>query len=106
MDVSVQSQLITLEDLAEVQAEGYAKNYSTVEEYHAAGTNPQVENNASKHINAGREPFLMSREAVEFGTHPYIPVHDADIERRGALVGITTARNTYWLEPDTLLAWR
>jgi hypothetical protein len=107
MDISVQSQLITLEDLAEVQAEGYAKNYSTVAEYHAAGIDPSLKNNASKHIEAGREPFLLSRDAVEMGVHPFIAVHDVDIKKQDdGKVGITTPKNTYWLEPDTIIAWR
>ena len=107
MNVAViQSQVMTMEDLADVQAEGYAKHYSTVEEYQAAGLDPRVENNASTHINAGREPYLVSRDAVEMGVYPFITVYDADIEKQGDKVGITTAKNTYWLAPDTLLAWR
>ena len=96
----------TVEDLDALQREGYARHYSTLAEYQNAGDTTEEENNASMHINAGREPYLVSRDAVEMGVYPFITVYDADIEKQGDKVGITTAKNTYWLAPDTLLAWR
>ena len=105
MDVSVQSQLVTLEDLADVQSEGYARHHSTVAEYHEA-QDAHINNNASKQIIAGREPFLISRDAVELGVEPFITVYDVVQKRQNGLVGIVTSHHTYFLEPDTLLAWR
>jgi hypothetical protein len=102
---SVQSQLITIEDLGEVQVEGYARHYSTVAEYYEAQTS-SVENAASENIDGGREPYLMSRDAFDMGVHPLITVYDVDIDLQDGLVGISTARNLYWLAPETLLVWR
>lgn len=104
VDTTIQSQLVAIEDLADVQVEGYAKNYSTVAEYHEA-QDTSVDNNASKHINAGLEPYLMSRDAFELGVHPYIAVYDVMREKQDGLVGVSTPRHTYLLEPDTLLVW-
>jgi len=105
MDVSVQSLLMTVEDLTEAQAEGYAKRHSTLLEYHQA-QNPSIHNNAAKHINAGREAYLLDRSALEMGTHPLIEIHDVVREIRGdGAVGIVTPRAIHFLSPDTLLAW-
>jgi hypothetical protein len=101
---AVQSQLVTLEDLPEI-AERYARNYSTVAEYHEA-QDAAINNNASKHIEAGREPYLVRRDAIEFGVHPYITVYDVMRERQDGLVGIATNHQTYFLQPNTILAWR
>ena len=102
LDTSV---LFTLEDLADVQSKGYAKHYSTVAEYHSA-QDAHIDNKASEQNNAGRNPYLISREAVEMGVHPFITIYDVARERQDGLVGIATSRRTYFLEPDTLLAWR
>lgn len=104
---TVQSQLMSLEDLAETQAVGYAKNYSTAAELWEAGNAPhQVSNRASQQMDAGREPYLVSRDAVEMGVHPFITIHDVAVKRDGELVGIDTARSTKWVAPETLIAWR
>ena len=104
---SVQTQLATIDDLAEVQREGYAKNYSTVAEYREAQLpSALVDNNATKHIDAGKEPYLISSDAIELGVHPFITVYDVATELKDGKVVIATSRNNYELEPNTLLAWR
>jgi hypothetical protein len=105
MDIGIQAQLMSIDDLAEAQAAGYAKNYSTAAELWEAA-NPDVKNRASEHIEAGRESFLVSRDAIELGVHPFIAIHDVAIKRDGTKVGIDTARSTKWVAPETLIAWR
>lgn len=96
--------LATTDNLGEVQLAGYAKHYSTAAEYREAGAGAQ--NPAGANIDAGREPYLVNLDAVELGVHPFVTVYDADIKLNGELVGISTAKNTYWLRPNTLIAWR
>jgi hypothetical protein len=105
---TLQSQLASTTNVPMLQSEPGVnlKHHSTVAEYHEAGIHPSTDNAASQNINAGREPYLISLDAVEFGVHPFIAVYDVDIQTKGGLFGITTHNKTYWLEPNTLLAWR
>lgn len=107
MDTSIQSQLMNIGDLAEVQAAGYAKrgNYSTAEELWQSGTDRTVKNRASEQSDAGREPYLVSRDAIEFGVHPFVEIHDVMIEKKDGLIGLERLHGTKWVAPETLIVW-
>lgn len=86
------------------------RHYSTVEEYHDAMTKRLFENNAaSEHIDAGREPYLISIEAVSFSMHPFIEIHDIMIakdDNRNIGLDIPGHRDPVYVNGQTLLAWR
>ena len=96
----------TEDDFIFLKREGVLHRHSTVLEYFEAATTPSANNNAAIQIEAGREPYLINTEAIEFGVHPFLEVYDVMIEKQGDLIGIDTPRQTYYLAPDTLLAWR
>jgi hypothetical protein len=101
-------QFATVGDVQSLQSDPYVglRNYSTAEEYHDAAVNKQ-ENAASKNIDAGREPYLISLEAVEFGMHPYVEVHDIAIKKNDdGQIGLDTLNKTHYVGRHTLLAWR
>ena len=92
-------QYATLSDLDLVQADGYAKNYSTAAElYDRNGL-------ARPYLDAGQSGSLVLNEAVEFGIHPYIEIFDVVIDKQGDLIGIETMGGTKWVTPDTVIAW-
>lgn len=104
------TRLATIGDLEPLMHNPHVRvrNYSTVEEYHDAMTRKsQRDNAAGKNMDAGREPYLVSMEAVEFDMHPFIEVHDVMIEKNDdGLIGIDTAGPTHYVGRHTLLAWR
>jgi hypothetical protein len=102
---------LTDETKVRLVAEGYALPTTTLGEYH------QRSDAANAVIDAGREPYLVDSEALDFGTHALIEVWDIGIETktvgRGGrsrqtqeLILTCTQRGDGLLPPDTLLVWR
>lgn len=102
---------LTDETKARLVAEGYALPTTTLGEYH------QRSDAANAVIDAGREPYLVNGEALDFGVHPLIEVWDIGIATttvgRGGrsrqtqeLILTCTQRGDGLLPADTLLVWR
>jgi len=83
-----------------------SRNQSTVQEYFDAVTTRGSENAATRGIDNGLEPYLISSEAIEMGIHPYLAVHDILTDTQDGQIGLDTSRTTYFVAPETLLAWR
>ncbi len=63
-------------------------------------------NDASKHIDAGREPNLINMEAVDFSMHPFHSIHDIMIAKNDeGQIGLDLGFRTYYVQRNTLLAW-
>ena len=83
------------------------RRYATAEDYHAAMTNPSVKNDASKHIDADGEAYLIDLEAVEMGVHPFTAVHDVMIKKSDdGKIGLDTLHTTHYVGRNTLLAFK
>jgi hypothetical protein len=97
-------QIATIDSLASIQMDGYAKHYSTLSEYLEAQVSDQ-ENRASQQIDADRQPYLIDEDAVNMGSNPYIPIYDL-VEGQENLIGVSTPQDDVYLQPNTLLAWK
>jgi hypothetical protein len=87
------------------------RHYSTAEEYYKAGIDRVKENrltnDAVRHIEDGREPFLVDMDAVEMGVHPFIAVYDVMVKPdEVGKVGIVTNSSLMHVGRNTLLAWQ
>jgi hypothetical protein len=81
----------------------WAKRTSTALDYFLAS---RLDNEASKQIDDGNEPFLLNKYAYNIGTHPYVEVWDVGIELRGGNVVLITAKGEVEVTPDTILVWK
>ena len=62
---------------------------------------------AGKHMDAGHEPYLASKEAVHFGTWPWVEVQDVGVRLTGdGRVVLDLSHGTIHAYPDTLIFWR
>ena len=86
-------------------------------QYHAVGAGAGGDAEAGAHIDAGREPYLIALEPLEFGMEPFVAVHDVMIDRQALdkagkwndekrHVGLDLHRGLGLFAPDTLIAWK
>ena len=93
-------------DRAELLLECPGVKLSTVGEY-AEALASQASNAAGAHIDAGDEPYLMSREAASAGMEYFIPVHDiGQCRYDDGSISLYLPHSTVRVAPETLLAWR
>lgn len=80
-----------------------AGRFSTALQYLNAA---KEENEASHQIDAGREPYLVHRDALNAGLHPFVEVWDvASKQNEDGTVELYTAKNAVTVLPDTILYW-
>lgn len=87
---------------------------TTAEAYHEA-LNNKADNDAGQQIDAGREPYLVSDEALLMNMEPFIPVFDVLTERQRVGTGrrfghadfivLDLPAGPCLVPADALLAW-
>lgn len=103
--------LATIEDVSTLVHDRTCglKHYSTAEEYFKAGSEKEsaFSNDAVKHIEAGREPFLVDLDSVDMGLHPFIAIHDVMVKPdQIGKIGLVTNHTVLYVSRNTLLAWK
>lgn len=88
---------------------------TTAEAYHEA-LSDQADNEAGQQIDAGREPYLVSDEALLMNLDPFIPVFDVLAERQRVgtgrrfghadFIALDLPAGPCLVPADALLAWR
>lgn len=81
---------------------------STAGDYYNALNDDDDNNPAVRHIEAGHEPYLISRESYDLGLEPFITVYTAvaiDMEPVGMHVYLDLHSGLIYVDANTLLMW-